>query len=488
MEKKERFRRLARARMGGQSLQISDGRGMNGILIIIAMMILMVPAASRPARAAEPYTWDECVAHAASNNPELRSSREVIQQGRADIGIARSSYLPQISASLGMDVSRRESRSDLEKVKLSGMQSIAELESTLLSDLKATDSVSRSASLSYGVRGKQLVFDSMKTIYDIRSATSLLDSSRYDHALTSARIRLELRAAFIDLLKAQEKITILNEIAERSRKNLALVTMRFRAGREHRGSLLNAEASLASARNDLAQARRDIAVAQRSLLKQMGVAANVDIRAEGTLAAATAGSEQKPDLDEVAAAHPGVLQAKSRSESARHAENAKIAGFLPVISVTGSADRSVSRDDGRSSVNRTGSINYSAGIEATMPLFTGGSTYYNLARAQSQTRKLRADEMEARQKVLLTLEQAWKDWRNAIGSVDVQRKFLDAAVERAKISEAQYSLGLMTFDSWIIIENDLSQKKKSYLEALAERSLSEARWIQARGGTLAYDQ
>ncbi|MBN2079502.1 MAG: TolC family protein [Spirochaetes bacterium] len=460
---------------------------MNRELFLMAFIMLLLPAAVSPARAAEPLTWEECVAYAMANNPELRSSQELIRQGRADVGIARSAYLPRISASLGLDASRRESTSELERLKLSRMKSIGEIESAIRNDLTSTGSVNRTEALSYGIRGTQMIFDSMKTIYDIKSASSLAESARYDHALTSSRVRLELRTAFVDLLKAQERIIILKEIAERSRKNLDLVKMRFRAGREHRGSLLNAEASLANARNDLVQAERTIAVARRSLLKQMGISRMMEIRAEGALASAPA-DEKKPDLDEVAAVHPGVLQAKSRSESARYGENAKIAGFLPVISATASAERSKSHDDGVNAVNRTSGMNYSAGIQATMPLFTGGNTYYNLDRAKSQTRKLKNDEIDVRHRVILALEQTWNDWQNAIGNVDVQRKFLDAAEERARIAEAQYSLGLMTFDNWIIIENDLSQKKKSHLEALAERSVAEARWIQAGGGTLAYDK
>ncbi len=60
--------------------------------------------------------------------------------------------------------------------------------------------------------------------------------------------------------------------------------------------------------------------------------------------------------------------------------------------------------------------------------------------------------------------------------------------ERATISEAQYSSGLISFDNWIIIEDDLVMAKKSYLEVQANALLAEANWIQAKGGTIEYAQ
>ena len=78
--------------------------------------------------------------------------------------------------------------------------------------------------------------------------------------------------------------------------------------------------------------------------------------------------------------------------------------------------------------------------------------------------------------------------QDAIESVDVQLKSLDAAQERSKIAQAQYSTGFINFDNWIIIENDLVSAKKSYLQAQANALLAEANWIQAKGETLEYAQ
>jgi outer membrane protein TolC len=62
-----------------------------------------------------------------------------------------------------------------------------------------------------------------------------------------------------------------------------------------------------------------------------------------------------------------------------------------------------------------------------------------------------------------------------------------AAEERAKIAEAQYSLGLLQFDNWTIIEDNLVSAKKAFIDAQANALLAEANWVMAKGETLEYN-
>jgi outer membrane protein TolC len=87
----------------------------------------------------------------------------------------------------------------------------------------------------------------------------------------------------------------------------------------------------------------------------------------------------------------------------------------------------------------------------------------------------------------LTLEQKLNPLKDAAARVSVQQEYLAAAEERARIAEQQYSVGLVTFDNWTIIEDNLVRAKSTYLDAQALALLSEAKWIQAKGETLEYE-
>jgi outer membrane protein TolC len=81
----------------------------------------------------------------------------------------------------------------------------------------------------------------------------------------------------------------------------------------------------------------------------------------------------------------------------------------------------------------------------------------------------------------------WTQLQDAVDNIEVQKKSLDAARERAKIAEAEYSIGLMTFDNWIIIEDGYVNAKTNFLNTETNALTAEANWIQAKGGTLDYD-
>jgi outer membrane protein TolC len=452
---------------------------MNRFERAIIMLLIFLPLIYSTGYGADDLTWGECVRLAKANNPHLISSREIIRQNRAAVGAARSGYLPQISANLGASISKQ----------YGGLSANAQAEDysasttgvNRLLQQGSTTSGGRTESYSYEVTGSQMLFDGLKTVYDVRSAQSLVDYARYQYTLASSQLRHDLRLAFVQLLKAQESIGISKEIVARWKKNRALVQMRYKAGREHRGSLMNAEANLAQAQYQLLQSQRSVAVAQRGLLRQMGIYSFLPVHAYGSLAAAAVRDRNRPDFNDILNAHPLLLQTVKKKESALYDEKSQIAGLSPVISATGSAGRAANQFPPKTT-------SWSAGIKATLPIFDGGSRYYGIEKARAAHRQAEADEMSIREQVISDLEEKWTAWQNAIDFVGVQRKFLAAAEERARIAEAEYSIGLVQFDNWIIIEDDLAQKKRAYLDAKASELNAEAEWLLARGETLDYEK
>lgn len=128
--------------------------------------------------------------------------------------------------------------------------------------------------------------------------------------------------------------------------------------------------------------------------------------------------------------------------------------------------------------------NWSVGFEITAPLFQGGETWYGYSKSKAAYRQALSDEKGVKNTVMKSLEESWNTLLDSIDNVDVQKSALDAAVERSKIGETQYSIGTLSFDNWTIIESSLASTKKSYQEACAAALVSEAGWIKSKGGTL----
>ncbi len=395
----------------------------------------------------EVLTWQDCVEEALEYHPDLRSAREDISQAVSDKGIALSPALPDVSTGL-----------------------VAKEAKTTTAD--------KTDSYTYTITGEQLLFDGFKTAADVKSASKTINAQEYSYMVVSSNIRFNLCSAFASLLRAQELIGLTEQIAARRKQNLELVELRYSAGREHKGALYQAQANLSEAEFEAAQAERNLSLAQRELLKELGRSHAVPVEAQGTFDVVEK-SSQKPNLDSLVEATPFLRELVEKKEALRLGFISARADFFPKVYFNGAFGETESSWPPKND-------QWSAGVSVSFPLFEGGSRLAKAAKVKSQWRQAQDEERSGRDSVIVTLERAWKDLQDTIDNVSVQYEFLIAAEERAKIGRAQYASGLINFDDWIILEDNLVLAQKSYLNAQADSLIAEANWIQAKGGTLEY--
>jgi len=397
----------------------------------------------------EMLTWEDCTNEARQNNPDFISAREKINQAKANEGIARSQFFPQITSGASANVSGG-----------SGIES--------------------SDSYSYSVSGRQLLFDGFKTIYDVAQARESVELSYLNYDIVSSNVRQKLRVTFVQLLEAEELVKLAEDIADRRKKNAELVKLRYEAGREHRGSLLTAEAKLLEAKFEVALAKRNLSLAKKQLNIMLGRQELLPIEVTGDFDIKYP-LITRPDFNSLVEAHPYMKQLAVEEKIAKLSLKSAIAGFSPQLNASGSIGRSGSNfplDNG----------SWSAGVSLSFPIFEGKRRKSEVSKAKSVFSQSQTDKQSGRDSILLTLEESYNDLQNAVDKVEVQKKFLEAAEERAKIAQAQYSAGLISFDNWTIIEDELVSSRKAFLSARANALLAGANWIHAKGGTLEYDE
>ncbi len=125
--------------------------------------------------------------------------------------------------------------------------------------------------------GAQLLYDGGKSSGLARAAGEGVKGAESSREAVSADVRFALRSAFTSLLKAQEYVTLAADIQGRRLRNVRLIGLRYRAGREHIGSLRKAEADLADAEFEVARASRGLGVSRSALSTAMGRASAVPI-------------------------------------------------------------------------------------------------------------------------------------------------------------------------------------------------------------------
>jgi len=394
--------------------------------------------------------WGDCLSYAQKSNPELISARTIIDQAYADKDIARSSLLPDIAASL---VYSRSVSGGLQNGHI-------------------TDNHS------YALTASQLIFDGLKAQNNLTAAKENIQYSSHEYGFASAKVRLNLRSAFIALLKAQAMIATAGEILALRREEADLIKLRYDSGLEHKGALLRAQANLAQGETESAQAKRNLRFCQRQLAVRIGWSDFKALKVNGDFNSAD-DDQTMPDFDALVKNNPQYLAALAKKNINEYDLHASYGEFAPEIKATA--------DIGKSSATwPPQNAGWGVGVNLSMPLFEGGLNKAKVDKALSSRAQALADVDSTYNALVMALEQYWAGMCDAREAVSVKEKVLLACNERYEIGKAQYSTGFIDFDSWIIIEDDLVNAKKAYLNAQADALYAQANWVYAKGGVLEY--
>ncbi len=415
------------------------------IFIFLAFGLASIAAAE------ETLDWQECIKEAAKNHPDLIAAQERVKESQAGKDIAVSELYPQISANLNASTGKTQSGNT----------------SAVIKD-----------SYSYGLSGSQLIFDGIKTINNVNAAKENIKASRQNFNFTSVTVRFKLRSAFVNLLKAQELLKITEEIFQIRRGNYELIALRYQSGLEHKGALLTAEANLAQAKYDIAQAKRALEVAQRNLIKEMGRTQMADLQVKGDFTVRDE-ARKRPDFETIVKNNPSLMELEAQKRAASFGLKSAYANFSPTL--TGSAGANKNDSHWSPQGNQ-----WNLGLALSMPIFEGGLRLAQVSQAKANLNQLKENQRSSRDTLVASLEQSWANLQDAVDNVEVQKKVLIAGQERSRIAQAQYSIGFISFDNWTIIEDNLVQAKKNYLNAQSGALITEASWIQAKGETLEY--
>ncbi len=411
-----------------------------GLILSFFCFIAAFPLFLWGAQDVPALTWEDCLAEAAKYHPDLIIAKESVIQAEETVGVTRGNEWPSLDVSAGAS-----------RVRNAGASSNAS---------------------SLDLVGTVTVFDGGAKRSATEQARAQLTATRQGYHVTSARLRFDLRAAYIGLWQAQEAVNIAQSILKIREDSYKLVKLHYESGTEHRGSLKLSEAKLAQAKVGLKSAQRDVVSAQVALSKAIGYPMKKPLQVvEIQLPHIPA---EGPDMEAIAKAHPQYRQALAGEGVAAAGVRTSKAAYWPRVDVSASV--------GRQSNDFPPNDNQAAvGASVTYPLFNGGAREASVQRARSAVRSAQANTLSVYNSLYSTLQQAWSDLADAIDNAEVQAEFLEANSEREKIAQEQYNVGLTTYNDRAIIEDNLVSTEQLNLNTRAAALSAWAAWDEARG-------
>ena len=390
-------------------------------------------------------SFDDCVQELIQQNPDLQAAQEAVAKTRNDLVIRFSPFLPQVSA----DGNASRNGGD------------------------TSSGYSVGDSLSIGLSARQNLFSGFKDQARLEQGRALLSAEAMRLRRVKSELSLTLKTAFYRLVYADDFLRLAQTIATRRKDNVQLVELRFEAGREHKGSYLRNLAFFHQAQSDVTQAKRAVQTAQQQLASLLGRREDSGLTVNGRLIQIKA-PEFDPEYKRLLGQTPDHLEALSQWRAARDAVRIAQADFYPELNASASAGRQ--NDD--FPINQE---QWSVGLSLSLPLFTGGRTLFTTRNARLDQSISRAKLESVDDLLAATLRERFTDWQDAVERAGIQAEFLTAAQLRAEIARGQYSNGLITYDDWDLIENDLIEKEKALLAVRRDAILAHARWERIIG-------
>jgi outer membrane protein TolC len=407
--------------------------------------------------AGEPLTWQQCVAMAARHNPALAAVRFQAEAAAAGVGVARSALLPQVSAGLSANRGSRSSSV--------GGNSLAGGETTAGGQGGTTYNGSVSI--------EQSLYSGGKNEAALSVARASLAQTDANATGKMTQLTHDLRVAFINLLYAQEQVTLLRTIAQRRQDNLELVDLRYEGGREHKGSLALSRASLFDAQMQLTQAERLVCVNSRFLSRTIGFGDNSS-NLVVTGAMTTGELPAASDVDALLRVTPSYNASVAAIRVATAQVDSACSSRRPDISMTGTGGRTGGE-------NTSDDNEWSVGVKLSLAIWDGGQTAHSIRKAKAGLAEAEANLADTENSLARDLTDSHQALANAEENVAVQAKYVEAAEIRAEIARQQYKDGLLTFENWSLIEDDLIGKRKQLVDARRNAMSAEASWWLATG-------
>lgn len=406
----------------------------------------------------EVLTWPTCVNELIKNNPQLQAEQQSIESNKYLLKAAYGDLYPQLSANVSYNYDTSEN----------------------YSTTKSSTITTTSKSYNMSISATQNIFSGSKDYFKIQKAKANLNISHAKYNLLKAQLSYDLKSTYVELLFIQKLLKLNHEITNRRQENLSLVELRFEGGRENKGAVLLSQAYASQAQYDLLQNKENMRVAQSKLAKLLGrdeenTTSNIDFNFIVDENLYTSPIEKsKPDIKNLTKLTPSYMQILAEENSAK--ANLKItqSAFFPSLNLTGSKGR---QGDHFAPNNDR----WSLGITLSIPIFSGGKDYYTTKSAIEEVAITSANRRDVDLKLVVQLNEAYTNYLLAIEKYKVDQKFLEAAMIRAQIAKSKYNNGLISFDDWDIIENDLILRQKNVLQSHKSKIIAEAYWEEVQG-------
>ena len=400
------------------------------------------------------YTVEQGVALADTQNLEIIIAQKKVEAARGGLIEARSGYLPSVVSNGFAD--KRETQ---------------------------TSSRLRQEDYTASVRALENVYTGGAVSSEVKIAALNIEKAEYELEETRARVAMDVRVAFYDVLLNRSKVRVREDSVRVLEQELKTQQERLQAGIVGTLNVRRAEVALSNEQPELANAQTQL---NNSYLR-LGELFGTDFRSDPSASRfEVAGKLQyearHPDLNEsLARADANRALIKEREKDVEIEDQQLIVDrseLRPHVQVFSGYEVYNERDP---LVGPEFSHGYLVGVNGTWHLFDGFATKGRMQATRARREAAAAALDAARRGIASEVRSAFLDLRQADSVLDSETKNVQTADESLEIAKTNLAAGLGTQLDILQAASDVTRTRTTRLSAIYLHSVALARLARACG-------
>jgi outer membrane protein len=403
-------------------------------VVILASLLFPLPGYA--------LTMEEAVDMALANNPRAQDFRYRTEAQRSRVDSREAPFWPEVDATYNY------------------------------SNADTTYSFSTEEASVFTAEIAYNLFRGFSDLNTLKSARSTLDASRYEQKSTEADVVLDVKRAYIRVLRTGKAFEVAREAVELLERQSRDAEKFWRAGLTAKNQFLLVEVSLASSRQDLLQAETNVRIARKALDRAIGFPVGKDTVIEDIA------FEKPMDLDEEALsrnmlANRSELKFLEAQFAAREYARDSIRGrYYPSVDLSLSYSRFGEGVALEGLPDPLEDSDTRAMVEAKWNLFEGWRTKNDILAEESEVRAITERIRETKDALFLQLKTAIEEYRVSAGRIELARVGIEQAEENYRITDNQFRERVATTTDLLDARVFLTRARNEYNNAVYNVSLS----------------
>ncbi len=396
-------------------------------------------------------TLGDAVNLALCNNPQTRQSWATLLAQAANLGSARSSYIPSLNGSAG--IGRSFSASP-------GFRS-------------AGTSSSSGVSLSY------LLFDFGGRNAAVESTKQALIAADYSRNATLQSVLFSVIQAYYQHYSAKTAAAAAELSVKSAEASVEAANLRYVLGAATKSDQLQAETTYAQALLSQEQADNQATISKGTLANALGISPSAPfaISEEAPKSLNASFSEEvEALLEEAKRSRPDLAASAAQVESSRIGINSARSAGLPTVSISAGRDYSFV-NAGRGDNSFSSSISASVSI----PLFSGFSDSYRIEAAKQSYAAQAAGFEQTRNNVLLDVWRSWSNYKTSQQTLKMTDTLLSSASRAEEVALGRYKAGAGSITELLNAQAQLASARQQRVQAEYNWLIAKADLLRATG-------